>query len=104
MEQLLFVHMQAMQMQPDGVKVHYRLAQAYSNVGQYQQCHATCQAALEIKPRAEQLMQLRQLAEDMIRSNFMTYRNCELGRAIATVNQAALQQVSWQLHLEHFCH
>lgn len=86
--------MQAMQMQPDSLKVRYRLAQAYLNVGQYQQCYATCQAALEIKPGARQLRQVCQLAADMIRANFMVYRNYELDRAVATVNQTALQQVS----------
>lgn len=86
--------MQAMQMQPESLSVHYRLAQAYLNVGQYQQCHATCQAALKIKPGARQLRQLGQLAADMIRTNFMAYRHCELDQAIATMNQAALQQVS----------
>ena len=92
-----------MQIQPDNLKVHYRLAQAYLNVGQYQQCHATCQAALEIKPNVRQLVQLCQLAADMIRTQFMAYRKYKLDQAIATVNQVALQQVSVQLNPEHFC-
>lgn len=86
--------MQALQIHPDNVKCHYRLAQAYLHLGQYQQCLATCQAALEIKPGAKQLMQLCQLAADMIRTRFMTDRTFEIDQAITTVKQAAHQQVS----------
>ena len=103
MKHLPFACMQAIQIQTDSLKVHYRLAQAYFNVGQYQQCHATCQAALEIKPGAKQLRQLCQLAADIIRTSFMAYRNHELDQAVATFDQAAFQQVSKQHGLSCFC-
>lgn len=96
--------MQALQIHPDNVKLHYRLAQAYLHLGQYQQCLVTCQAALEIKPGAKQLRQLCQLAADMTRITFMTDRTFEIDQAITTVQQAAHQQVSQQLHPKRFCH